>query len=184
MEIPNSNAAVKDQFRKDFLNLLETLRFSIVVLHNELHRIDNPTAAKIKPIEGEVNTSLVAELLEGKDSFVTRIENFKHDVDYQQNMDVAEMKILIERFQTLKTDIITVLQAKVSEQNQNHPQKLFSPAKNLNLAMVLKQAIERINQNWIEIKDKQLQIHTLKIPEEIKANQLSSGMHLRGTKGS
>jgi hypothetical protein len=50
--------------------------------------------------------------------------------------------------------------------------------------MVLKQAIERINQNWIEIKDKQLQIHTLKIPEEIKANQLSSGMHLRGTKGS
>ncbi|MES2217501.1 MAG: hypothetical protein V4501_03720 [Pseudomonadota bacterium] len=36
MESPNSNSPAETQFRNGFLGLLETLRFSIVLLHNEL----------------------------------------------------------------------------------------------------------------------------------------------------
>ena len=207
MESPNSDSSVESQFRKGFLGLLETLRFSVVLLHNELGK-QAPAVEKAKPAENstevpaakitwdnfedektlavpepaadeapkqEEKSPAVFELLEGKNSFITRIENLKHNVAYQPEIHLKEMTVMIQEFDNLKKDMVEVLQSKIASQHKN---PFFSAAN------VLKKSIDQINQNWIKLDDKAktLQIHTATIPEEVRANQLSSGTHTRAAK--
>jgi hypothetical protein len=173
MELPSSNSSVETQFRKGFLGLLETLRFSVVLLHNELGR-QAPAAVTTKENEQSPD---VLELMEGKNNFITRIEHLKHNVAYHPGIHLKEMKDMIQEFDKLKTDIVEVLQSKIASPHAN-PATLFGRGD------VLKKSINQINQNWIKLEGNTLQIHTATIPEEVHANKLSSGTHTRAAKRS
>jgi hypothetical protein len=171
MESPNSNSSAETQFRQGFLGLLETLRFSVVSLHNELGRQapEPTTAAK----NDEPNPDAL-ELVDGKNNFITRIEKLKHDVAYHPEIHLKEMRGMIHEFDSLKTDLVTELQTKIASQRTN-PSAFFSNKSN----EALHKSIEQINQNWIKIEGNKLQIHTASIPEEVYANKLSSGTSVK-----
>jgi hypothetical protein len=167
MESPSSNSSVETQFRQGFLGLLETLRFSVVSLHNELGR--QAPEIKTPAKDGEPNPDAL-ELVDGKNNFITRIEKLKHDVAYHPGIHLKVMRTMILEFESLKTDLINELQNKIASQRTN-PSAFFSNRKN----EALSKSIEQISQNWIKIEDNKLKIHTASIPEEVYANKLSSG---------
>ena len=177
MAEPGVNSPAETQFRKGFLGLLETMRFSIVLLHNEL--VKHTQANTPNDPERTANAFV---LVEGKNNFINRIEQLKHDVAYQPQINRIEMAKLIENFNTIKTDLLSVLDTKLADESRHNPILFFTPTKNLGVVDVLQKSIGQIKENTIEISGTTLQIHSASIPEEINANRLSSGTHLSAAK--
>jgi hypothetical protein len=177
MAEPSTNSPAESQFRKGFLGLLETLRFSIVLLHNEL--VKHTQANTPNDPEKTANSF---ELVYGKNNFINRIEQLKHDVAYQPAINRVAMAKLIDHFNTIKTDLLTVLDTKLADESRHNPILFFTPTKNTGVVDVLQKSLEQIKQNTIEISGTTLQIRSASIPEEVNANRLSSGTNLSAAK--
>jgi hypothetical protein len=176
MVFPVSDSASTKQFRIDFETLLESLRLNIVSLHNNLNAQNHAEHPELK-LSTVTQSQALMRLLEGENNFINRIENMKRDVSHSPKISINEM---IKNFDELKSDLLTVLQDRINEENK--PQTgpgMFGGVKKSVLAEILETSKTQINKNTIMREGSSIKIDFAINPREILAQSPGSNRFRR-----